>query len=56
MRSVLLVRGGTTAIDRNSGAPIPFDIYPVFESADVVIDRAFRICMLVVLGGRDLMV
>ncbi len=43
MKSVLLVRGWTGAIHRNSGAQIPFDIFPVIESAEVVVDRAFRI-------------
>jgi hypothetical protein len=49
MRSVLLVRGGTGAIHRSSGAAIPFDIFPVFESAEVVIDRVFRISVQIVI-------
>lgn len=56
MRSVLLVRGEIRDIHLNSGAQIPFDIFPVFESAEVVIDRVFRICVEVVLGVRDLTV
>jgi len=43
MWSALLVRSETGAIHRNSGAAIPFDILPDLKSAEVVIDRIFRI-------------
>ena len=53
MWSVLLVRGETGAIHRNSGAAIPLDTLPVSESAEVVIDRVFRIGVEVVILDRD---
>ena len=37
------MRSETGAIHRNSGAAVPFDIMPDVKSAEVVIDRIFRI-------------
>ena len=34
---------GSGTIHGNSGAPIPLDPFPVFESGEIVIDRVFRI-------------
>jgi hypothetical protein len=46
----------TGTIHGNSSAPTSFDPLPLFESAEIVIDRVLRICVEVVLGVQDLTV
>ena len=45
---------GTGTIHRNSGTPIPFDPFPVFESGEIVIDRVFRIGVEMVIRDPNL--
>jgi len=51
-----LLRAGPGNIAANSGAPTLVDPCPLFESGEITIDRVFRICMEVVVEGRDLTV
>ena len=54
--SLRFLRTGTRNLAEYSGAPIPLDPYPLFDSGETTIDRVFRICMQVVVEGRDLTV
>lgn len=49
--SLLLLRARTGNIPANSGAPIPLDPFPLFESGETIIDGVFRIFLQVVLRG-----
>jgi hypothetical protein len=54
--SLRLSRAGTGNIAGNSGAPIPVDPCPLFESGEIIIGGVFRIRMQVVVKGQDLTV
>jgi hypothetical protein len=51
--SLRLLRAGTGNIAGSSGKPIPVGPFPLVASGGVTIDRAFRICIQIVVVGLD---